>query len=434
MQIFKLDSEEGKAFLQRLIHRFEALPKEYEKTVLEIISEVKERGDLALIEYTRRFDCPDFRLEDLPVPEREIEASYAKVDPEILEAIRLAVKNVRHFHEKQREHSWFETRPNGTLSGQIVRPVERAGLYVPGGKRGETPLVSTVIMGAIPAKVAGVERLVMVSPPTQEGKLHPALLVAAKEAGVDEIYRVGSAWAIAALALGTNTVPKVDVICGPGNIYVTMAKKIFMGEVGIDMIAGPSEILILADQSAQPAWLAADLLSQAEHDPMATAVLLTDSPKLAKKTLKEVEKQIKKLPRREIAARALQDRGGILVVENIFQALSLANEIAPEHLELCVNDPWALIPYVKHAGAVFLGHHTPEAIGDYIAGPNHILPTIGCARYAQALGVQNFLKKISLVSYSPEALNEEGAAVIRLAELEGLEAHARSVKIRLEES
>ena len=431
MKILGIDSEEGKAFVQKLIHRFQELPKEYEETVLEIIAQVREKGDLALVEYTRRFDCPDFRVEDLVVPEKEIDRAYEEIDREMLEAICLAVKNVRDFHEKQKELSWFETRKNGTLVGQMVRPVERAGLYVPGGKGGETPLVSTVIMGAVPAKVAGVERLVMVSPPTRTGKLHPALLLAAREAGVDEIYRVGSAWAIAALALGTETIPKVDVICGPGNIYVTLAKKILMGEVGIDMIAGPSEILIIADDSARPEWLAADLLSQAEHDPLATAVLLTDSQKLAKKTAKEIEKQLKKLPRREVAEKALKDQGGILVVENIFQAISLANEIAPEHLELCVADPWELLPYVKHAGAVFLGQHTPEAVGDYIAGPNHILPTIGCARYAQALGVHVFQKKISLISYSKTALYEEGVAVIRLAELEGLHGHAHSVRIRL---
>ena len=431
MEIYQAESTKGKEFLHRLRHRFQALSTEYEERVREIIDEVKKRGDQALIEYTRRFDCPSFRKEDLRVGPEEIDLAYESIDRLTLEAIRLSIENVRLFHEKQKESSWFETRPNGAIVGQMVRPVERAGLYVPGGTGGQTPLVSTVVMGAVPAKVAQVEKLIMVSPPNRDGKLHPALLVAAREAGVDEIYRLGSAWAIAAMALGTETVPKVDVICGPGNIYVTLAKKILAGEVGVDMVAGPSEILILADDSAKPSWLAADLLSQAEHDPMATAVLLTPSKKLAEKVVKEIKKQLKNLPRKDIAEQALKHQGGIVVVEDLEEALDLVNQIAPEHLELSVKDPWALLSGLKHAGAVFLGHHTPEAVGDYVAGANHVLPTMGCARHAQALGVHVFQKKISLVSYSPRALQEEGQAVVRLAELEGLEAHASSVKIRL---
>ncbi len=431
MKVLKKDSPEGQNFLERLRRRFQELPSRYEAQVREIISQVKERGDVALVEYTRRFDCPSFRQEDLRVTEEEIELAYEAIERETLEAIRLSVKNVRSFHEHQKSPSWIETRENGAIVGQMVRPVERAGLYVPGGTGGETPLVSTVIMGAVPAKVAGVPRLVMVSPPNKEGKLHPALLVAAREAGVDEIYRLGSAWAIAALAFGTETVPRVDVICGPGNIYVTLAKKTLAGEVGIDLIAGPSEILIVADESASPAWLAADLLSQAEHDVLATAILLTPSKKLADKVKKEVDKQLKKLPRREIAAEALKNHGAIILVADLREAVEEANHLAPEHLELMVEDPWAHLPYVKNAGAVFLGKYTPEAVGDYVAGANHVLPTMGCARYAQALGVHVFQKKISVVAYSEEALKEEAPAVIHLARLEGLEAHARAVTVRL---
>ncbi len=431
MKIYHLTSKEGQNFLDNLCHRFQALPKDYEENVVKIISEVKERGDEALIAYTQRFDCPDFALDQLKVSSEEIEAAYDQIDREVLESIRLSIKNIRGFHEEQRERSFIQTKANGAIIGQLVRPVDRAGLYIPGGTGGETPLVSTVIMTAVPAKVAGVERVIMTSPPNKEGKLHPALLVAAAEAGVDEIYRLGSAWAIAAMAYGTESIPKVDVICGPGNIYVTLAKRLLSGEVGIDIVAGPSEILIVADETARPDWLAADLLSQAEHDPLATAILVTPSEKLAKKTAKEISKQLSKLPRQKIAQRALENQGGILVVTDLNKALEVANRIAPEHLELALAEPWKWVTKVKHAGAVFLGHYTPEAVGDYIAGPNHVLPTMGCARYASALSVEVFLKKTSVISYSPEALREEAWAVIRLAELEGLTAHARSVKVRL---
>ncbi len=433
MRVLEAKKPEAQEFLARLKKRF-FYPAKLENDVRKIISAVQEKGDEALISYTRKFDCPNFSVEDLRVCPDKIEQAYTKIDTETLRAIRLAIANVTSFHEKQKERSWIETRSNRALLGQLVRPVDSAGLYVPGGTGGETPLVSTVIMGAVPAKVAGVARVVMVSPPNKEGKLHPALLVAAKEAGVEEIYRVGSAWAIAALAFGTETIPKVDVICGPGNIYVTIAKKILAGLVGIDMIAGPSEILIIADDTAPASWLAADLLSQAEHDPLATALLFTDSPKLAKEVSRELEKQLAKLPRQKIASQALQNQGGILITQGLEEALEIANEIAPEHLELCVKDPYALLPALKHAGAVFLGAYTPEAVGDYIAGANHVLPTMGCARYAQALGVHVFLKKISLISYSYKALLEEAPAVIHLARLEGLEAHARAVEIRLKAS
>ncbi len=431
MKIYHLSSEEGKTFFKTLCRRFQTIPEKYKESVLKILSDVKEKGDEALIYYTKQFDCPDFTEEQLKVSSQEIEAAYEEIDRDVLEAIKLSIKNVWDFHEEQKGVSWIKPRTNGAIVGQFVYPVERAGLYIPGGTGGETPLVSTVVMTAVPAKVAGVERVIMVSPPNKKGRLHPALLVAAKEAGVDEIYRIGSAWAIAALAYGTQTIPKVDVICGPGNIYVTLAKKLLAGEIGIDIVAGPSEILIIADDSARADWIAADLLSQAEHDTLATAVLITPSEKLAKKVVKEVHRQIKKLPRQEIAKKALENQGGVFIVKDISEAIEIANAIAPEHLELAIEQPWEWISKVKHAGAVFLGHHTPEAIGDYIAGPNHVLPTMGCARYASALSVDVFLKKTSIISYSFEALNEEAWAVIKLAKLEGLEAHAKAVEIRL---
>ncbi len=431
MEIYHLSSGKGWTFFEKLSQRFQSIPKRYKDTVLKILSDVREKGDEALVSYTRRFDCPNFTVEQLRVSSQDIERAYNEVDHEVLEALKLSIENVRSFHNEQKRHSWIKTRTNGAIVGQFVYPVERAGLYIPGGKGGQTPLVSTVIMTAVPAKVAGVERVIMVSPPNEEGCLHPVLLVAAAEAGVDEIYRLGSAWAIAALAYGTETIPKVDVICGPGNIYVTLAKKLLAGEIGIDIVAGPSEILIIADDSARAEWIAADLLSQAEHDSLATAVLVTPSERLAKKVIKEVDKQIRQLPRKEIAQKAIENQGGVLIVTDLSQALEVANAIAPEHLELVVEEPWRWISKVRHAGAVFLGPHTPEAVGDYIAGPNHVLPTMGCARYASALSVEVFLKKTSIISYSPEALKEEAWAVIKLAKLEGLLGHAKAVEIRL---
>ncbi len=431
MRILREDHQAGQRFLKRLIQRKSAFPLKIEKQVRRILQEVKKRGDQALIEYTRRFDCPDFSLEDLRVSDSEIEAAYQAVEPELLSALRLARKNIADFHLRQKESSWFEAHPKGAFLGQLVQPVEAAGLYVPGGTGGETPLVSTVLMTALPAQVAGVKRLVMVSPPNREGRLHPALLVAAAECGVTEIYRVGSAWAIAALAYGTETIAPVSVIAGPGNIYVTIAKKLLYGEVGVDLVAGPSEVLIVADDSAPPEPLAWDLLAQAEHDSLATAVLFTPSAALARKVRKALVQALESLPRREIAEEALRKQGGLLVTSSLESALELANQVAPEHLELAVADPFAWLPKIRQAGAVFLGPYTPEALGDYVAGPNHVLPTMGAARFASALSVSVFLKKISLLSYSREALFQEGPAVLRLAETEGLTAHAEAVRVRL---
>ncbi|MBX6423972.1 histidinol dehydrogenase [Thermosulfurimonas sp. F29] len=433
MRIFREESRAGRRFLERLIHRGERIPLRVERSVRKILSEVRRRGDEALVDFTRRFDCPDFTADRLRVSEEEIRNAYREVSPELLSALRLAIENVRAFHERQREESWFFTR-EGVFLGQMVRPVASAGLYVPGGAGGQTPLVSTVVMTAVPARVAGVERIVMVSPPDREGRLHPALLVAAAECGVTEIYRVGSAWAIGALAYGTETIAPVSVIAGPGNIYVTVAKKLLYGEVGVDLVAGPSEVLIVADESAPPEHLAWDLLAQAEHDPLATAVLLTPSWRLARRVREALAGALPRLPRREVAEASLRKRGGLVVTRSLESAIDLANRVAPEHLELAVADPFALLPRIRNAGAVFLGHHTPEALGDYVAGPNHVLPTLGAARFTSALSVSVFLKKTGLLSYEAAALRREGPAVLTLAETEGLSAHAEAVRVRLRNS
>ena len=433
MRILREESRAGKRFLEKLLTRGQSIPARVERSVRKILADVRRQGDRALENYTRRFDCPEFEIARLRVSEGEIEAVYREVDSELLSAIRVAIENVRTFHERQLEKSWFFTR-EGVFLGQLVRPVDSAGIYVPGGAGGETPLVSTVIMTAIPAKVAGVKRIVMVSPPNREGRLHPALLVAAAECGVTEIYRVGSAWAIAALAYGTETISPVSVIAGPGNIYVTVAKKLLYGEVGVDLVAGPSEVLIVADETAHPEHLAWDLLAQAEHDSLATAVLFTPSLKLARRVREALKAALERLPRREVAEIALKRQGGILVTRSLEAALDLANRVAPEHLELAVAEPFALLPRIENAGAVFLGHHTPEALGDYVAGPNHVLPTMGAARFASALSVSVFLKKTSLLAYSAGSLKREGPPVLTLAETEGLLAHAEAVRVRLKEN
>jgi histidinol dehydrogenase len=330
------------------------------------------------------------------------------------------------------EDSWLLTRDDGTVTGRLVRPVDSAGLYVPGGQGGSTPLVSSVLMNGIPARIAGVKRRVMVTPPDARGRISPALLVAAREVGISEIYKCGSAWAIAALAYGTRTIPAVDVIVGPGNQYVAEAKRQVMGRVRIDMIAGPSEVLIIADGQANPEFIAADLLAQAEHDPQALALLITTSEEVAGRTVAELEQQLPQLSRQEVARRSLAERGAILLTDSLAQAMELANEIAIEHLELQVQDPWQWLPRVRHAGAVFLGGFTPEAAGDYVAGPNHVLPTMGTARIASALGVETFLKKSSIISYSQQALLNDADHIRLLARLEGLTGHERSVAVRVE--
>ena len=400
-----------------------------ESAVREIIANVRARGDEALVDYTRKFDSPEFTL-PVRVSPQEIARAAASVPVESRDYIYGAAANIRAFHEAQMDRSWFVTRPDGTILGQRVLPVDAVGLYVPGGQGGNTPLISSLLMNAIPAQVAGVPRLAICTPPRADGSVDPHLLAAAHLLDIEEVYRVGGAWSIAALAFGTESVARVDVIAGPGNIYVTTAKRLLQGMVGIDMIAGPSEVLILADDSANAAWVAADMLSQAEHDTLACAICVTDSPRLAERLPQELERQCAELPRAEIASRSLTDWGCIAVVPDLSTAVAIANQVAPEHLEICTRDPWAVLPHIHHAGAAFLGQHSPEPVGDYYAGPNHVLPTLGTARFSSALSVQTFCKKTSIIAASPAFLEKNAEAITGLARLEGLEAHARSVEAR----
>ncbi len=401
------------------------------QAVSRILKDVKQTGDPALIRYSRQFDAPQMTIDALAVTPAEMAAAGKQVDRSFMRALNRAASQIERFHRQQLPKSWIDARRPGTLLGQMVNPVDAAGVYVPGGRGGNTPLVSSVLMGAIPAKIAGVPKVVMVTPPTPSGNVAPHLLVAAKKVGVDNVYKVGSAWAVGALAYGTETIPKVNVIVGPGNIFVTLAKKIVAGTVGIDMIAGPSEILVIADGTADPDFAAADLLSQAEHDPLASAILVTDSVKLAHSVNAAVEKQVGALARADIARQSLAAFGAIMVVENLNAAIDLANHIAPEHLELQVADPMDVAPRIRNAGAIFLGHYTPEPVGDYMAGPNHVLPTAGTARFSSALSVDHFMKKTSLIRYSPVAFRKEARDIMCLANVEGLGAHANAIQIRL---
>ena len=398
--------------------------------VARILSDVATRGDAALVEYTERFDCAPFDAGRLRVSEADIAAARAAVPETDIAIITEAAANIRAFHERQKEQSWWVPAADGTMLGQIVTPVDAAGCYVPGGRGGETPLLSSLLMNAIPAQVAGVPRIVAVSPPRADGSLNPYILAAASICGVTEVYRVGGAWAIAALAHGTTTIAPVDVVVGPGNMYVTTAKRLLIGTIGIDMIAGPSEIAILADSSANPDWLAADMLSQAEHDPMAAAVCVSPDAALLAAVGQALARRLPELPRKAIAAASLSHFGALVTVPDLSVGLDLVNAIAPEHFELAVADPWSLVGRVRHAGAVFLGHHCPEPVGDYFAGPNHVLPTMGTARFSSALSVATFTKKTSLIAAAPGYLDAHGAAIARLARLENLEAHAKSVECR----
>lgn len=398
-----------------------------EATVREVLQAVKRQGDRALLHYTAEFDQQTLKVEELRVSGSEMDAAYQQVSKELLEAIKLACRQIEAFHQQRTPKSWVQFGEDEVVLGKRYTPVDRAGIYVPGG-RASYP--STVLMNAIPARVAQVPRIVMVTPPGPEKAVNPAVLVAAQEAGVQEIYRVGGAQAIAALAYGTDTIPKVDVITGPGNIYVTLAKKLVYGTVGIDSLAGPSEVLVIADESANPAHVAADLLAQAEHDPMAAAILITTDSGLALKVVAEVEQQLVDHPRRTLTEKAIAHYGLIIVVDSLTAAAELSNEFAPEHLELEVADPWSLLEHIRHAGAIFLGSSTPEAVGDYLAGPNHTLPTSGAARYASPLGVETFMKHSSLIHYSPTALEKVAGAIDVLARAEGLPSHADSVRLR----
>lgn len=394
--------------------------------VKNIIAAIRSRGDEALSEYTEKFDR--VRLASFAVTEAEIEEAYNQVDQPFISIVREAAENIRTFHEKQLRPSWMTTEENGTIIGQKITPLDSVGVYVPGGT---AAYPSSVLMNVIPAKVAGVKRIVMVSPPDANGKLPAAVMVAAKEAGVEEIYKVGGAQAIAALAYGTETISAVDKITGPGNIFVALAKREVFGDVDIDMIAGPSEIAILADETARADEVAADLLSQAEHDPRACSVLVTPSAQLAEAVAEEVEKQLATLPRKEIAARSIADYGVIYVADSIEEAVETVNQLAPEHLEIMTENALELLGKIRHAGAIFIGRYSSEPVGDYFAGPNHVLPTNGTARFSSPLNVDDFQKKSSVIIYSEKALKENGAKIAEFARMEGLEAHARAVEIRL---
>ena len=394
--------------------------------VEKIVEDVRHEGDAAVIKYTKLIDRTEFSPEDFLVSEEEYAAAEKEVDSEIVESLRRAAENIRKYHQEQKPNSWITYREKGSILGQSVIPLDRVGIYVPGGT---AAYPSSVLMNAVPASVAGVGEIIMMVPP-KNGKINPYVLIAAKLAGVSKIYKIGGAQAIAAMAFGTETIPRVDKITGPGNIFVTLAKKAVYGHVDIDMLAGPSEILIVADESADPVYTAADMLSQAEHDMLASSIVITDSQELADKLEKEVEKQLAQLPRQEIARASLDKNGLIIVADDIMQAVEFANVSAPEHMELLTKEPFKLLPYVRHAGAVFLGAYSPEPLGDYFAGPNHVLPTGGTARYYSVLNVETFMKRTSIISYTQPALMDVGDDVIRLAEAEGLQAHANAIRVR----
>jgi histidinol dehydrogenase len=400
-----------------------------EATVREVLQTVKRQGDRAVLHYTEEYDHVTLKAEDLRVSGAELDAAYQQVSKELLEAIRLACRQVEAFHRQRIPKNWVQFGEDEIVLGKRYTPVDRAGLYVPGGR---AAYPSTVIMNAIPAKVAKVPRIVMTTPPLSDGSVNPAVLVAAQEAGVNEVYRVGGAQAIAALAYGTETIPNVDVISGPGNIYVTLAKKLVYGTVGIDSLAGPSEVLIIADSHANPVHVAADLLAQAEHDPMAAAILLTTDADVAIQVVAEVKQQLINHSRKMLVEKAIANFGLVVVVDSLQSAAELSNEFAPEHLELEIADPWSLLEQIRHAGAIFLGNSTPEAVGDYLAGPNHTLPTSGSARYASPLSVETFMKHSSLIQYSDQALQKVVGAIDVLTEAEGLPSHGDSVKLRMD--
>ena len=392
----------------------------------KIVGDVRRDGDEAVIKYTKLIDRTEFTPEKFVVTEAEYEAAYQEADPAVVDSLRKAAENVRRYHQEQKPNSWMTYRDKGSILGQSVIPLDRVGIYVPGGT---AAYPSSVIMNAMPAVVAGVKEIIMMVPP-KNGKINPYVLVAAKEAGVSKIFKIGGAQAIAAMAFGTETIPRVDKITGPGNIFVTLAKKAVYGHCDVDMLAGPSEILIVADKTADPAYTAADMLSQAEHDMLASSIVITDSPELAEKVAVEAEKQLKVLPREEITRASLDRNGMIIITEDIMQAVELANVSAPEHMEVLTEQPFQLLPYIRHAGAVFLGAYSPEPLGDYFAGPNHVLPTGGTARYYSVLNVETFMKRTSIISYTQEQLDAVSDDVIRLAEAEGLQAHANAVKLR----
>lgn len=430
LSVIRYNSSVGKKRIKKILLRSQTDYSGVQKTVDDILYNVKKLGDNALFEYTLKLDKASLDATSVRVSGEEIKKAYAAVSEDFLRVIKRSAERVRDFHRKQRQNSWFEPSENGEILGQLLRPVESAGVYVPGGK---AAYPSSVLMNIIPAQIAGVKRIVMVTPPNSSGEVYPVSVVAAVEAGVTEIYKAGGAQAIAALAFGTESIPKVDKIVGPGNIYVALAKKSVYGHVSIDSVAGPSEILIIADKTANPAYVAADLLSQAEHDEMASAILLTENQKLAEEVVVELKKQSELLSRKDIIKKSLNEYGAIVITESISEAVELSNKIAPEHLELCVAEPFELLPQIKNAGAIFMGSYTPEPLGDYMAGPNHVLPTGGTARFFSPLCVDDFIKKSSVLSFSKQALLDLGDDVITFAEAEGLTAHANSIRVRMNE-
>lgn len=429
MRIQKLDENSKKNLLEDLLKRSPNQYTQYEERVNAILEKVKNEKDKAVFAYTKQFDGVEITTDTIQVTEAELQEAYEKVDPELIEIIRKAKKNIISYHEKQRRYSWFDSQPNGTMLGQKVTPLQRVGVYVPGGK---AVYPSSVLMNVLPAKVAGVDEIVMVTPPGKDGKVNPNTLVAAKEAGADVIFKVGGAQAIAALAYGTESIPKVDKIVGPGNIYVALAKKAVYGHVSIDSIAGPSEILVVADESANPRYVAADLLSQAEHDELASAILVTTSKKLAEAVSEQVEIFVEELSRTEIMRKSLDNYGYILVADTMDEVIDIANEIASEHLEIMTKNPYDIMMKIRNAGAIFIGEYSSEPLGDYFAGPNHILPTNGTAKFFSPLSVDDFVKKSSIIAYSREALEEVHEDIEKFATAEQLTAHANSIKVRFE--
>ncbi|MBR6150810.1 MAG: histidinol dehydrogenase [Lachnospiraceae bacterium] len=429
MRIVNLTQETKKNILGDLLKRSPNNYGKYEDAVNEILANVKANGDQALFEYTKKFDRFELTAENIQVTRQEIDEAYQKLDPALIEVIRKAAENIRTFHTKQLRTSWFDAKPDGTILGMKITALEKVGVYVPGGK---AAYPSSVLMNVVPAKVAGVDQVIMTTPPGADGKVNPGTLVAADIAGVDVIYKVGGAQAIAALAYGTQSIPKVDKITGPGNIFVALAKKAVYGYVSIDSIAGPSEILVLADESANPRYVAADLLSQAEHDELASAILITTSSELAKKVSEEVDGFVAILERKEIIQKSLDNYGYILVAETMQDAIDAVNEIASEHLEILTKNPFDIMTKIRNAGAIFLGEYASEPLGDYFAGPNHILPTNGTAKFFSPVNVDDFIKKSSIISYSREALQKVNEDIIMFAKSEGLTAHANSIKVRFE--
>lgn len=429
MRIVELDQKTKENILENLLKRSPNSYGQYEDIVNDILKNVKENKNKAIFEYTKKFDKADINEGNILVTEEEIQEAYSLVDDSLVDVIRKALVNIRDYHMKQKQYSWFDTTPQGTMLGQKVTPLEKVGVYVPGGK---AVYPSSVLMNIVPAVVAGVDKIIMTTPPNAEGKVSPNTLVAAKEAGVTEIYKVGGAQAIAALAYGTESIPKVDKIVGPGNIFVALAKKAVYGHVSIDSIAGPSEILVIADETANPRYVAADLLSQAEHDEMASAILITTSRALAEKVSEEVDGFLNVLSRKEIMEKSLENYGYILLVKDLEEAVAVANEIASEHLEIVTQDPYNVMMKIRNAGAIFLGAYSSEPLGDYFAGPNHVLPTNGTAKFFSALSVDDFVKKSSIISYSREALEPIHKDIIQFATSEKLTAHANSIAVRFE--